>query len=359
MIKSFKILYISNRYNKNKKGGREKLSELNLNTLKSIYKKNFFFYMLSRKKINTIKNIFLSLLGNIDGINKYEINKIKDIIIKNKITHIFIDGSNLGKLSRTLKNNNLKIISYCHNVEAIFFWDKLKLNLSFRNFFIFIVNFLAEFQTVIFSDYLIFLNIRDKKNMFKFYKKNKSFVIPLSLKNNFKRYKNKLNKNNFILFVGGNFYANLDGVKWYLKEILPHINIKTYFIGSNLFQEEFKNNPKVVFKGYVKNLNNWYKKSLFIISPIFYGSGMKTKIAESLMHGKKILGTKESFIGYERFQNNIGKLCNNKKDFIKTINNFSKKDFFYFDPKLREIYINNFSGQSLKKNYIKLFKNIS
>ena len=121
MIKNFKILYISNRYNKNKKGGREKLSELNLNTLKSIYKKKFFYYKLSKKKINTIKNIFLSLLGNIDGINKYEINKIKNIIIKNKITHIFIDGSNLGKLSRTLKNNNLKIISYCHNVEAFFF----------------------------------------------------------------------------------------------------------------------------------------------------------------------------------------------------------------------------------------------
>jgi len=359
MRKNFKILYISNRYNKNKKGGRENLSELNFNTLKSIYKNKFFFYKISRKKINTIKNIFLSLLGNIDGINKYEIDKIKDIIIKNKITHVFIDGSNLGKLSRTLKNNNLKIISYCHNVESIFFWDKFKLSLSFRNFFIFIVNFLAEFQTVIFSDYLVFLNTRDEKNMFKFYKKNKSFVIPLSLKNNFKSYKNKLNKNKFILFIGSDFYANLNGLKWYLKEIIPHINIKTYFIGSNLFQEEYKNNPKVVFKGYVKNLNNWYKKSLFIISPIFYGSGMKTKIAESLMHGKKILGTKESFIGYERFQNKIGKLCNNKNDFIKTINKFSKENFYHFDPKLREIYINNFSEQSLKKKYIKLFKNIS
>jgi polysaccharide biosynthesis protein PslH len=359
MNKNFKILYISNRYNKNKKGGREKLSELNFNTLKSIYKKKFFYYKLSKKKINTIKKIFLSLSGNIDGINIYEINKIKNIIIKNEITHIFIDGSNLGKLSRKLKNKNVRIISYCHNVESIFFGDKLKLNFSFRNFFIFFVNYLAELQTVYFTDYLIFLNNRDKDNMFKYYKKTKFFILPLSLKDNFRNYRNKLNKNNFILFVGGNFYANVDGVKWYLKEILPKINIKTYFIGSGLFQKEFKNNPKVVFKGYVKNLNIWYKKSLFIISPIFYGSGMKTKIAESLMYGKKILGTKESFVGYENFQKKIGKLCNNKNDFIKSINSYSKKKLYYFDSELRDIYINNYSEQSLKKKYLKIMKNIS
>jgi polysaccharide biosynthesis protein PslH len=358
-LKSKKILYISNKYKKIKSGGREKLSDLNFKVLKTIYKKKIFYYKISKHKIINLSDIFLSLFGNIDGINNAQVNKIKEIVKRNNISHIFIDGSNLGKLSRKLKNKNVRIISYCHNVESIFFWDKLKLNFSFRNFFIFFVNYLAELQTVYFADYLIFLNNRDKNNMFKYYKKTKFFILPLSLKDNFKNYRNKLNKNNFILFVGGNFYANVDGVKWYLKEILPKINIKTYFIGSGLFQKEYKNNPKVVFKGYVKNLNIWYKKSLFIISPIFYGSGMKTKIAESLMYGKKILGTKESFVGYETFQKKIGKLCNNKDDFIKTINSYTKKKLYYFDSELRDIYINNYSEQSLKKKYLKIMKNIS
>jgi polysaccharide biosynthesis protein PslH len=359
MKKNQKILYISNEYNKIKSGGREKLSDLNFKTLKSIYKKKFFYYKISKKKIITLKDIFLSLFGNIDGINNSKINEIREIIKQNNISYIFIDGSNLGKLSRKLKNKEVKIISYCHNVESIFFWDKLKLKFNFRNLFICFVNYLAELQTVHFADYLVFLNKRDKNNMFKYYKKTNFFIVPLSLKDNFKNYTNRLNKNNFILFVGSNFYANKEGVKWYLKEILPSIKIKTYFIGSNLFQKKYKNNHKVVFKGYVKNLNIWYKKSLFIISPIFYGSGMKTKIAESLMHGKKILGTKESFVGYENFQKKIGKLCNNKNDFIKTINDYSKKKLYYFNPRLRNIYIDNYSEQSLKKKYYKMIKNIN
>ena len=357
MNKNKKILYISNNYN-NKRGGREKLSDLNFKTLKSIYGKNFYYYKISKKKIISLKDIFLSLFGNIDGINNIKINRIRYIIKKNHISYVFIDGSNLGKISRRLKNEKTKIITYCHNVEAIFFWDKLKLNFNFRNLFIYLVNFLAEYQSVKFSDYLIFLNKRDKENMFKYYRKSKFFIIPLSLKNNFKKYQNKINKNKFIIFVGSNFYANVNGLKWYLREIVPNINIKTYFIGSSVLQSQYKNNPKTVFKGYVKNLNIWYKRSLFVISPIFYGSGMKTKIAESLMHGKKILGTKESFVGYENFQNKIGKLCNSKDSFIKNINQYSKKKIYHFDPKLRKIYIDNYSEQSLKRNYLKIIKNI-
>ena len=29
---------------------------------------------------------------------------------------------------------------------------------------------------------------------------------------------------------------------------------------------------------------------------------MKTKVAESLMHGKHVIGLKEAFVGYEKFE---------------------------------------------------------
>ncbi len=37
----------------------------------------------------------------------------------------------------------------------------------------------------------------------------------------------------------------------------------------------------------------------YIISPIFVGGGMKVKTCEALMYGKNIIGTSESFEGYD------------------------------------------------------------
>ena len=319
-----KILYISNDLNKNPVGGRKNLTNLNQKILKDIFKKNFFSFELQKKKISSLKNILLALSGNIDGITKKKIKIIKNLIKKNDIKYLFVDGSNLGKISRKLSNKNIKIITFCHNVETNFFLEKLKTFYNLKNLYILVVNLLAELQSVYFSDYLIFLNKRDKLMMNKYFFKKKSFIIPMCLDDKFKKYKNSINKKNYLIFVGSNFFGNMTGLEWYVRKIANKINYKTYIIGKNLLREKFKKNSKIVFKGYVKNLNKFYKNSLFTVAPIFKGSGMKTKVAESLMHGKYIVGLKEAFIGYEKYEKKIGIKCNNADDYIKAINNLSK-----------------------------------
>ena len=119
---------------------------------------------------------------------------------------------------------------------------------------------MSEFQAILFSDYFIFLNKRDQKMMINYYsKKINSFIIPMSMSDKFKYYKNKINKNKFVIFAGSNFYANINGIRWYINNVVPFINIKTYFIGKNLKQANFTRNSKIIFKGYVKNLSAWYK----------------------------------------------------------------------------------------------------
>ena len=55
---------------------------------------------------------------------------------------------------------------------------------------------------------------------------------------------------------------------------------------------------------------------------------MKTKIAESLMFGKYVVGLNEAFVGYEKFQKQIGFNCKDANSFIKAINFLVKKNFF-------------------------------
>ena len=353
-----KILFISNKMNSVQIGGRKNLTNLNEKVLKNIFKKNFFSYKLEKKKITSFHNILLALTGNIDGVNDKRIRVIKYIIEKNKITHVFIDGSNLGKISRKISNNSIKIITFCHNVETNFFLKKLKTFFNFRNFYILLVNFFSEFQTVYFSDYLIYLNNRDKKIMEKYFYEKRSLILPMCIDDKFKKYKNSINKNKFLLFVGSNFFGNVSGLKWYIDRVVNNIELKTYVIGKNLKSKKLARNPKIIFKGFVRNLNQYYKNALFIVAPIFEGSGMKTKVAESLMYGKQVIGLREAFVGYEKFEKKIGIKCNNEEDFIKGIKKLSKKKHYFYDTQLRKIYIKNFSNYKMKNSYEKIFGKI-
>ena len=82
---------------------------------------------------------------------------------------------------------------------------------------------------------------------------------------------------------------------------------------------------------------------------------MKTKIAESLMYGKYIVGLKEAFVGYEKFEKEIGFKCEDVNSFIKAINYLGNKKLFYYELKLRKIYLQNFSNYSMKNLYKKIF----
>ena len=352
------FLFISNKLDQSPIGGRKNLTNLNEKVLKNIFGEKFFSLKLKKKKISSIKDIIMALTGNIDGVTDQKIKIIKNIIQKKQIKYLFIDGSNLGKISRKIANKDIKIITFCHNVETNFFLKKFETHFNLKNFYILVVNFFTEFQSVYFSDYLIFLNKRDKKVMTKFFFKKKYFIVPMCLDDKFKKFKNSINNNRYLIFVGSNFFGNITGLEWYINKISNNINLKTYVIGKNLLQKKFKNNPKIIFKGYVKNLNEYYKKALFTVAPIFKGSGMKTKVAESLMFGKSVIGLKEAFIGYEKYEKKIGIKCKNENDFIEAINNFSKKKHNYYKPKLRKIYLENFSSYSMKNLYKKILEKI-
>lgn len=353
-----KLLFISNKLDQSPIGGRKNLTSLNEKILKKNFGKGFFSFKLEKKKISSLKAILMALSGNIDGITNKKIESINNLIKKNNIKYVFLDGSNLGKIARKLQNKDLKTITFCHNVETNFFLKKLKTYFNLKNLYILTSNYFAEFQSVYFSNYLIFLNERDKIMMSKYFFKKKSFIIPMCLDDKFKKFRNSINKNKYVIFVGSNFFGNTTGLEWYIRNIANNINLTTYVIGKYLRKKNLKNSSKVKFKGYVKNLNKYYKNALFTVAPIFKGSGMKTKVAESLMFGKLVIGLKEAFIGYERYEKRIGIKCNNANDFIKGINSLAKKKHYYYEPKLRKIYLDNFSNHSMKNYYQKIFKKI-
>ena len=108
---------------------------------------------------------------------------------------------------------------------------------------------------------------------------------------------------------------------------------------------------RVEVVGGVDDLGKWYRRARFAVAPIFDGSGMKTKVAEALMHGKRIVGTPAAFVGYEAALPSAGWICRDSSEFIKAIQAAQLADLPAVDSSLRQLYLDHYSLEAATKHF--------
>ena len=320
------ILLLTNEIDIVPTGGREMLCKLNYDILKQTYKKNLTICELPKKPISGLKDIFNAFKGYIDGLTSESIKNAIQIIQENKIEKVFVDGSNFGGFVKLIKKQfpDIQIYTFFHNVESKFFLDSLRQSKTPRALAVLMVNYLAERKSVKFSDHVICINERDSQLLKKVYGRSATDLYAMSLEDKlpvgYASLPTVVNEK-FALFVGGTFYANKVGIFWFVEKVAPHIKLKTYIVGRGFekYKKELQVNENVVVIGEVESLAQWYHDAYFVIAPIFDGSGMKTKVAEALMYGKKIIGTNEAFTGYETIIKQAGRVCKSAEEFISAI----------------------------------------
>ena len=354
----YKLLFYTKHNFKNPNGGREKLSSLLYETLKNIFKSNFYCISIFKDKSSWFDIIYKNY---IDNVNNKNLSNLKQFIIKNQIDVILIDGSNLGAVAEYLIINRIKIkiIVFFHNFETIFFLESFYYNKTLKSFLIYLYNKKAEKKSLVNSNNIICLSKIDKEKILnKGFKKNIE-VIPMCVKDQYDENNKILNDKkiikNYILFVGTDFYANIHGLKWFFTNVSPFIKFETYVIGKNInkLQKGFKN-KKIKFFGYQSDLTEFYLNASAVVSPIFKGSGMETKIAEALMFGKIIIATDKSLRGYENLDSKKCIRANNKSQFIESINNIGIYSHKKFENSARLTYKNYYS-ENIFQNKLKKF----
>ena len=331
------------------------LSRLNFEILSELYKNRLNLFELPLKPSTRAKQFIGLFYGHIDGLNHQTIINALNIIKEKNITHVFIDGSNLGVMARAIHYHypSVEIITFFHNVETCFFWGLLRSNKTLHAFTVFLVNYLSEKQSVRYSHKRICLSHRDSSMLNKIFSRGATHIAPMcvtdQLPDGFESSSESLSKG-FALFVGGNFYANRIGIQWFVKHVVPHIDIKVCIVGKGLekHRKDLDVPGKVTVIGAVDSLTEWYQNAQFVIAPIFDGSGMKTKIAEALMYGKKVVGTPEAFSGYEGIADQVGWLCRTVQEFVDAISIAQHETTVEFDPVLRDIYERDYSFGTAK-----------
>lgn len=178
--------------------------------------------------------------------------------------------------------------------------------------------------------------------------------MPISFTDTFdeKKIRTQPNQRLELLFVGSLFQPNVEGLKWFIDEVMPRLDKEKYtlkIIGKNLEtkrRELEHENVEVI--GTVDNLDEYYFRADAVVIPIFYGDGMKVKTAEAMMYGKMIFATDEALEGYD--VDNVEGIyrCNDAEEFVDQL---KSTKFKRFNETVRSIFKNKYDTAVVCKDF--------
>jgi polysaccharide biosynthesis protein PslH len=356
-----RVMLVTNQLKAAPAGGRELLCKLNHDALQEICGDCLVVVELPRQPQRGMRSIIGAFKGYIDGVTDESIQHVLNTIEREHISKVFVDGSNLGELVKAMKCScpTVEVVTFFHNVEARFFLGSLNQTRSLHALAVLAVNYLAERKSVRCSDKIICLSERDSRLLKRLYGRAATHVSPMALQDKLPADLDlsvRIRDEDFALFVGGVFYANRAGICWFVQHVVPRIGIKTCIVGRGFedLKPLLEMAGKVEVVGSVDSLAEWYRDARFVIAPIFDGSGMKTKVAEALMYGKKIVGTSEAFSGYEDITDQVGWCCTTADEFVDAISRAQREIELGFDPQLRALYEERYSLPAARERLAKI-----
>lgn len=314
-------------------------------------------------KKTKVKSILSRILGYSDQMELSK-RKILKVLNENKIDKVVIQSSRLGNIANIIKKMypKIEIIQNFDNFEYKFseMYTQKMLKLV-RKIELFNIQ-KNEKRSLIAADKTIFLTIKDKEEVFNFYNINKTFeIIPIMYKDRENKKITTKNKEQLIFTGSLDMEANIEASIFLIKNIDKLFNenkkLSLVIAGRNPDIRIFKALDMIQNKERVSILSNLTKKemddklseSLIYISPVFQGSGMKTKFIEAISYGLPIIASVHTMIGYDWFN------INNQK-FIKIFDDYSNEEMLNQINKLLEekSFIDNRKIiQFYKENFLK------
>ncbi|MDR2907913.1 MAG: glycosyltransferase family 4 protein [Bacteroidales bacterium] len=303
-------------------------------------------------KIKSLPYIFQNYYFGLTPLKVRTICKIaqnKDIV--------FIDRSTFGIVAKVLKKAGYKgkIVTFFHNVEVVYYQVRIPKHALYRPLLLHCID-RNDSYAMQFSDITIGINPRDDNELFNRYGKKTDALIPVTFEDMHpKEAVIPIENPPTALFFGSYFPANVEGILWFIENVLPHVNIKLQIVGKGMDKLEVRGarygvqGSSVQIFSDVEDVAPFIEGCDFVVSPIFKGSGMKVKTCETLMYGKTIIGTTESFEGYNIDFDKVGALANSKEEFIAAIEQIKEKFSNKFNAYSREYYLKNHTNEIAKK----------
>lgn len=344
-----KVLYVTKPLNQKTSDGGLEVSKRNLNFLFALYgETNVIIFEVPHP--NVLHKLLNMLSKRGYGVTNKITKKFKKIISCN-FDFIFFNGSLYGSLVKIAYLENVKSLVFFHNVEKKYYHDRFKIHKNLATFLYYLYMSRNELSSVKYGKFLCAISHRDARDILSIYDKKVDFILPITME------QKKLNQSVVThdkvvcLFVGSNFFPNQQGMDWFIEKVLPKVDIKLIIVGSicNYLKPRYGLNEKIDYKGYIDDLSKVYAESNCVVSPIFYGSGMKTKTIEAFAYGKTFIGTDESFAGIECSYKDVGAKCNTVQEFVNQISLIDHKKSF--NANSYNLFMQNFDSCNKLKEF--------
>lgn len=227
-----------------------------------------------------------------------------------KYDYVYMDFTRHNFVADWAYNNRIPLLIRAHNVEADYSKSMFDNNKTLRNFIRKYASKISEEICVNRAEKIIVLTESDRKRFISLYGGDykKYPIIPVCVKPfETEIYNNKGKK--YILITGSLWFGpNADGTKWFLENVWSVLQTSLgdeydlIIAGAkpNSFIVDAPNkydNVKVFSSP--ERIGPFYMGASVYIAPIFYGAGMKVKVAEALSCGLPVVATSHALTGYE------------------------------------------------------------
>lgn len=246
---------------------------------------------------------------------------------------VYLEFSKFGFVAKTAKRNNKKLIVRLHNVETDLMKNLFKKGRKFLELYNLFSLKKQEREVINLADIIIPLTEHDKNMLMKIYSScqtKKFYVVPVCLDNKNESSIKKKSCNGFTLLITGSLWygPNHEGILWFIKNVFSCLDeeFKLIIAGSNpskKLEKIVRENNKINLAKDPENISKFFQEADIYIAPIFYGGGMKVKVAEAFSYGLPVVGTKHAFIGYRHEENPGCYIAETKATFKKQLSSVS------------------------------------
>ena len=298
---------------------------------------------------------FFTMFNYYYGLTPWRVKKI--VRLSQQYDVVFIDRTLFGIIAKKLKMSGFKgrIISYFHNVEKLYFDAKLSPRMPFRNIMIHCADVNDRYSCE-YSDTIVALNERDRKVIADMYGRTADYLVPVALPDRLAHEPEQgtmTSSKPLCLFLGAYFAPNNEGILWFVRNVLPKVDVRVRIVGKGMakLKEENECLKDIEVLSDVPDLAPYLEEADVMVLPIFSGSGMKVKTCESLMYGKNVIATSEAFEGYVVDYDKVGGKCDTVDEFVGKIKEFESCPRPRFNAYSRQMYLEKYSNEAIRGTY--------